>query len=157
MPPAAAKSESAGVAGSRPGPAGTAGPAVFAPATLGPLTLRNRVIKAATFEGVTRRQVVSDELIEFHRRVSAGGVGMSTVAYCAVSPEGSTDGRTIVLRPEAVAGLRQLTDAIHEHGALGLSPARPRRTGGQPHGHQAPRSRPHSDLQSSGDAPHQGR
>jgi 2,4-dienoyl-CoA reductase-like NADH-dependent reductase (Old Yellow Enzyme family) len=43
---------------------------------------------------------------------------MSTVAYCAVSPEGSTDGRTIVLRPEAVPGLRQLTDAIHEHGAL---------------------------------------
>jgi 2,4-dienoyl-CoA reductase-like NADH-dependent reductase (Old Yellow Enzyme family) len=82
------------------------------------LTLRNRVIKAATFEGMSRRQVVTDELIAFHRRVAAGGVGMSTVAYCAVSPEGSTDGRTIVLRPDAVAGLRRLTDAIHAHGAM---------------------------------------
>jgi 2,4-dienoyl-CoA reductase-like NADH-dependent reductase (Old Yellow Enzyme family) len=92
--------------------------AVFQPARLGPLTLRNRVIKAATFEGMSRRQVVTDELIDFHRKVAVGGVAMSTVAYCAVSPEGSTDGRTIVLRPEALPGLRRLTDAIHEHGAL---------------------------------------
>src|SRR5579862_4219161 len=90
---------------------------VFQPASLGPLSLRNRVIKAATFEGRTRKQVVTDELVEFHRRFAAGGVGMSTVAYCAVSPEGSTDGRTIVLRPEVVPGLRQLTDAIHAEGA----------------------------------------
>ena len=43
---------------------------------------------------------------------------MSTVAYCAVSAEGSTDGRTIVLTPDAVPGLRDLTNAIHENGAL---------------------------------------
>lgn len=30
----------------------------FAPAKLGPLTLRNRVIKAATFEGLTDRKSV---------------------------------------------------------------------------------------------------
>jgi 2,4-dienoyl-CoA reductase-like NADH-dependent reductase (Old Yellow Enzyme family) len=40
------------------------------------------------------------------------------VAYCAVSAEGSTDGRTIVLAPGAVPGLQQLTDVIHENGAL---------------------------------------
>lgn len=90
---------------------------VFAPATLGPLTLRNRVIKAATFEGRSRKQEASDGLVAFHRRMAAGGVGMSTVAYCAVSPEGSTDGRTIVLRPDVVTSLRRLTDAIHAEGA----------------------------------------
>jgi 2,4-dienoyl-CoA reductase-like NADH-dependent reductase (Old Yellow Enzyme family) len=89
----------------------------FAPAQLGPLRLRNRIIKAATFEGATPKRVVTDRLIEFHRRVAAGGVGMSTVAYCAVSREGSTDGRTLVLAPEAVDGLRRLTDAIHAEGA----------------------------------------
>ena len=84
---------------------------------LGPLQLRNRIIKAATFEGRSRRQVVTDELVDFHRTVAAGGAAMSTVAYCAVSHEGSTDGRTIVLRPEAVPGLARLTDAIHAEGA----------------------------------------
>jgi 2,4-dienoyl-CoA reductase-like NADH-dependent reductase (Old Yellow Enzyme family) len=89
----------------------------FAPAKLGPLTLRNRIIKAATFEGATPKRVVTDRLIDFHRTVAAGGVGMTTVAYCAISRDGTTDGRQIVLTDDAVPGLRQLTDAIHAEGA----------------------------------------
>ncbi len=89
----------------------------FAPAKLGPLTLRNRIIKAATFEGATPKRVVTDRLIDFHRCVAAGGAGMTTVAYCAVSPDGTTDGRQIVLTDEAVPGLSKLTDAIHSEGA----------------------------------------
>ncbi|HYZ92431.1 MAG TPA: NADH:flavin oxidoreductase [Actinomycetota bacterium] len=89
----------------------------FASAKLGPVTLRNCIIKAATFEGRTPKRVVTDDLIEFHRRVAAGGVGMSTVAYCAVSREGTTDGRNIVLTGDAVPGLLRLTDAIHSEGA----------------------------------------
>lgn len=90
---------------------------VFAPATLGPLTLRNRVIKAATFEGRTPEALVTDDLIEFHREVAAGGVAMTTVAYCAVAPGGRTDRHQIWMRPEAVPGLRRLTDAVHAEGA----------------------------------------
>jgi len=89
----------------------------FGSAQLGPITLRNRIIKAATFEGRTPNRVVTDELIDFHRAVAAGGAGMSTVAYCAVSREGTTDGRQIVLTEDAVEGLRRLTDAIHAEGA----------------------------------------
>ena len=90
---------------------------VFEPAQLGPVTLRNRLVKAATFEGRTPRRQVTDELVAFHREVAAGGVGMTTVAYCAVSVEGSTDGRTIVLEPAALSGLERLVTAIHEEGA----------------------------------------
>ncbi|MEU1208809.1 NADH:flavin oxidoreductase [Nocardia sp. NPDC005825] len=90
---------------------------IFAPATLGPITLRNRVIKAATFEGRTPEALVTPELIDFHREVAAGGVGMTTVAYCAVAPGGRTDRHQIWMRPEAVAGLRELTDAVHAEGA----------------------------------------
>lgn len=42
---------------------------------------------------------------------------MTTVAYCAVSAGERTEGRQIWMRPEAVAGLRRLTDAIHAEGA----------------------------------------
>ncbi|TDD08304.1 NADH:flavin oxidoreductase [Saccharopolyspora terrae] len=92
-------------------------PDVLAPAVLGPLRLRNRVLKAATYEKRARRGLVTDELIDFHVRHAAGGVGMTTVAYCAVSPEGRTDGHQIVWRDEAVPGLRRLTEAVHAEGA----------------------------------------
>ncbi|GAB3741598.1 NADH:flavin oxidoreductase [Nocardiopsis nanhaiensis] len=92
-------------------------PDVLAPAKLGPVTLRNRVIKAATYEGLSRRGLVTDPLIDFHVAHAAGGVGMTTVAYCAVSPEGRTDRRQILWRPEAMPGLRKLTDAVHAEGA----------------------------------------
>jgi 2,4-dienoyl-CoA reductase-like NADH-dependent reductase (Old Yellow Enzyme family) len=92
-------------------------PAVFAPAALGPLTLRNRIIKAATFEGVTPGGVVTDALIEFHRRVAAGGAALSTVAYLAVSPEGRTDRHCLQLSADTVPGLRRLTDSVHAEGA----------------------------------------
>jgi 2,4-dienoyl-CoA reductase-like NADH-dependent reductase (Old Yellow Enzyme family) len=95
----------------------TATPEVFAPAPLGPLTLRNRIIKAATFEGVMPGGKVSDALIEYHRRVAAGGAAMSTVAYLAVSPEGRTDRHCLLLNDETAKELRRLTDAIHAEGA----------------------------------------
>jgi 4,4'-dithiodibutanoate disulfide reductase len=85
--------------------------------TLGPLTLRNRVIKSATFEGATPHGRVSDRLVEFHRRVAAGGVAMSTVAYCAVAPEGRVHRHCLVLDEDTAMDLRRVTDAVHAEGA----------------------------------------
>jgi 2,4-dienoyl-CoA reductase-like NADH-dependent reductase (Old Yellow Enzyme family) len=92
-------------------------PDVFTPAKLGPVTLRNRIIKAATFEASTPNALVTDDLITYHRLPAAGGVGMTTVAYLAVSPGGRTEGRQIWWRPEAVPGLQTLTASIHAEGA----------------------------------------
>jgi 2,4-dienoyl-CoA reductase-like NADH-dependent reductase (Old Yellow Enzyme family) len=92
-------------------------PEVFAPASLGPLTLRNRIIKAATFEGVMPGGKVSDALVEYHRRVAAGGAAMSTVAYLAVSPEGRTDRHCLLLDDVTAKELRRVTDGIHAEGA----------------------------------------
>lgn len=91
---------------------------LFAPARLGPLTLRNRFIKAGTFEGVSIDGHVTEPLIEFHREVAAGGVAMSTVAYMAVSPEGRTHRDCLLARTDSLGDLRRLTDAIHEGGAV---------------------------------------
>jgi 2,4-dienoyl-CoA reductase-like NADH-dependent reductase (Old Yellow Enzyme family) len=92
-------------------------PELFAPGGLGPITLRNRTIKAATYENMARDGFVTDDLINFHVTHAAGGVGMTTVAYCAVSREGRTDGHQIYWRREALPGLRRLTDAVHAEGA----------------------------------------
>jgi 2,4-dienoyl-CoA reductase-like NADH-dependent reductase (Old Yellow Enzyme family) len=89
----------------------------FTPAKLGPITLRNRIIKAATFEGLTRDHVVNDALIDFHRKVAAGGVGMTTLAYCAVSPDGCGTPNELVLTPEAAPGLARFAEAVRAEGA----------------------------------------
>ena len=89
----------------------------FAPAALGPLRLRNRFIKAATFEGMAEAGLVSERLIDFHRTMAAGGLGMTTVAYLAVSEDGQGAPAEIVVRPDAAPGLRRLADAVHAEGA----------------------------------------
>ena len=96
----------------------TTPPPVFGPARLGPLTLKNRIIKSATFEGASPRGEVTDDLVAFHERVARGGVAMTTVAYLAVSPEGRTDRHCIQFGPAAADGLRRLTSAVHDAGAL---------------------------------------
>jgi 2,4-dienoyl-CoA reductase-like NADH-dependent reductase (Old Yellow Enzyme family) len=92
-------------------------PDPFASAMLGPVKLRNRIIKAATSEGRSPRGLVTDELIDFHRRFAEGGVGMTTVAYCCVSPQGASAPGQILMSRAALPGLRKLTDAIHDAGA----------------------------------------
>lgn len=89
----------------------------FLPARLGPVRLRNRIVKAATFEGVMPRGQVTDDLIDFHVRVARGGAAMTTVAYCAVSPGGRVHRNTLVFSDELTADLARLTDAVHAEGA----------------------------------------
>jgi 2,4-dienoyl-CoA reductase-like NADH-dependent reductase (Old Yellow Enzyme family) len=84
---------------------------------LGSLTLRNRIIKASTFEGMCPGGAVSDALIEHHRAVAAGGAGMTTVAYCSVSSDGRSYPTQMLMAPELVPGLRKLTAAVHKEGA----------------------------------------
>jgi 2,4-dienoyl-CoA reductase-like NADH-dependent reductase (Old Yellow Enzyme family) len=90
---------------------------LFTPVTLGPLTLRNRSIRSAAFESMCPGNVLSPQLLDYHRSVAAGGVGMTTVAYAAVTRSGLSFDRQLWMRPEIVPGLRELTDAVHAEGA----------------------------------------
>lgn len=85
---------------------------------LGPLTLKNRFIKAATFEGRMPRGEVTNDLIDFHTEVAEGGAAMTTVAYCAISPGGRVHRDTMVLDRRRAAALRRLTDAVHARDTL---------------------------------------
>ena len=89
----------------------------FAPAELGPITVPNRFVKAATFEGMAIKNKMSDAIIDFHVAFANGGVGLTTLAYCAVSRDGQGAPNEIVVREEAVDGLRNFTEAVHGRGA----------------------------------------
>ena len=90
---------------------------LFTPVTIGPLTLRNRTIRSAAFESMCPGNKPSEQLLDYHRSVAAGGVGMTTVAYAAVTRSGLSFDRQLWMRPEIVPGLRKLTDTIHAEGA----------------------------------------
>jgi 2,4-dienoyl-CoA reductase-like NADH-dependent reductase (Old Yellow Enzyme family) len=92
-------------------------PDVLAPATLGPVTLRNRTVKAATFEGRAPHGQVTQSLIDYHLAVAEGGIGLTTVAYLAVAPEGRTHAEQIVVGPDTEAGLARMAEAIQATGA----------------------------------------
>ncbi len=90
---------------------------LFTPYQLGPVTLRNRVIRSAAFESMGENYGPSQQLKDYHVSVARGGVGMTTVAYAAVCRSGLSFRKQLWLRPEIVSGLRDLTDAVHKEGA----------------------------------------
>lgn len=92
-------------------------PDVFEPVQLGPVTLRNRTIKAATSEGRSPEGKVTDELIAFHEGFARGGVGMTTLAYCATTEAGFSAPGQILMTRDAVPGLREFTDTMHAAGS----------------------------------------
>ena len=90
---------------------------LFTPGKIGPLTIRNRVIRSAAFESMCPGNAPSQELLDYHQSVAAGGVGMTTVAYAAVTQSGLSFDRQLWMRPEIVSGLMLVTDAVHKEGA----------------------------------------
>ena len=92
-------------------------PSPFEPARLGPITVRNRIIKAASFEGVMPRGTVTPQLVDFHVALAKGGVGLTTLAYCAVSKGGRVSRDTLVFSDELIPDLQQFTEAVHAEGA----------------------------------------
>ena len=91
--------------------------ALFTPSSIGPLTLRNRTIRAAAFESMCPGNAPSEMLYNYHTSVARGGIGMTTLAYAAVTQSGLSFERQLWLRPEIIPGLRKITDAIHNEGA----------------------------------------
>jgi 2,4-dienoyl-CoA reductase-like NADH-dependent reductase (Old Yellow Enzyme family) len=60
----------------------------FAPAMLGSLELKNRFIKAATYEGKSPDGIPGDLLLDFHREIVDGGIAMTTLGHCTTEADG---------------------------------------------------------------------
>lgn len=90
---------------------------LFTPASIGPVTLRNRTIRSAAFEGMATHNSPSQMLKDYHVSVARGGVGMTTLAYASVTRNGLSFNSQLWMRKEIIPGLRNITDAIHAEGA----------------------------------------
>ena len=90
---------------------------IFTPVRIGPVTLRNRVIRSAAFENMAYGNKPSQDLKDYHVAVARGGVGMTTLAYASVSRSGLSFDGQLWMREEIVPALKDITDAIHAEGA----------------------------------------
>jgi len=83
----------------------------FSPALLGSLELKNRFIKAATYEGKSPDGVPGELLLDFHRAIAEGGIAMTTLGYCTTEADGRINDQMMWMHE----GIRpQLTHIIRE-------------------------------------------
>ena len=96
-------------------------PHLFSEWKLQGLTLRNRVIKEATFEACCDSEgVPTMELLKFHGAVAKGGAALTTVAYASVSPDGRSFETQLLMGHASAPRLRELTKIVHGHGAKAM-------------------------------------
>ncbi|GAB3103933.1 NADH:flavin oxidoreductase [Aestuariicella hydrocarbonica] len=89
----------------------------LSPATLGKLPLRNRLIKAGTYEGKSPGGVPSQLLQNFHVELGEGGIGMTTVAYCATEADGRIHDQMMYMHEGIRPQLQDLVSAVKATGA----------------------------------------
>ena len=89
---------------------------LFTERKIGTVLLRNRSIRSAAFEGMCPNNKISDNLVKYHASVAAGGIGMTTVAYAAVSRSGLSFPHQLLITREEITAMQHLTHAIHQEG-----------------------------------------
>lgn len=89
----------------------------FSPVTIGPVRLKNRFIRSGANEMMSKEMKPTRALAQFHTAYARGGVGMTTLAYIAVSKDGRTLPGQGVMNADSLPHYRAVTDSIHAHGA----------------------------------------
>ena len=90
----------------------------FLPKKLGSssLSLKNRFIKSATYEGMYKDGTPTQKLINHHVDLAKGGVAMTTVAYGAVSAEARTFEDQMFINERSLKPLKNLVQEVHKAG-----------------------------------------
>ncbi|ARS25784.1 NADH:flavin oxidoreductase [Sphingomonas sp. KC8] len=88
----------------------------FSSVQIGPITIKNRFIRSGANETKNKDMNPTRALLEFHRTYAENEVGLTTLAYIAVSKDGRTLPGQGTLSDESVPHYRAITDAIHAAG-----------------------------------------
>lgn len=80
------------------------------------LALKNRLLKAGTFENLTPGGLPGDGLAAFHNRLAEGGLAMTTLGYCAVENVGRLNANMMVMDPPTCASLQGIIQGLHQRG-----------------------------------------
>jgi 2,4-dienoyl-CoA reductase-like NADH-dependent reductase (Old Yellow Enzyme family) len=93
-------------------------PKLFETTTINAMTLENRFVRSATWEGLaTDDGFVTDKLIDLSVQLAKGGVGLIITGHAYVSREGQTSPWQLGVHSDAVIkGLAGMVDAVHGAG-----------------------------------------
>ncbi|MHB9097961.1 MAG: NADH:flavin oxidoreductase [Syntrophales bacterium] len=91
---------------------------LFEPASIGRMTLANRFVRSATYEGLAAADgACTFPLTVKMAELAEGGVGLIITSHAFVSPEGRARPRQLGIHSDAmIPGLRKMTEAVHEKG-----------------------------------------
>ncbi|KAF0154364.1 MAG: NADH:flavin oxidoreductase/NADH oxidase [Syntrophaceae bacterium] len=87
--------------------------AVFKPGRIGSIVTKNRLVRAATCEHATDGEA-NDTLIQIHRKLAQGGVGMIITGITWVDPAVKPAHMTRIDNDSFIPGLRKLSRAVHQ-------------------------------------------
>jgi 2,4-dienoyl-CoA reductase-like NADH-dependent reductase (Old Yellow Enzyme family) len=92
---------------------------LFEPARIKNMTLRNRFVRSATYDGMAKNTGhVSASQIDLISNLAAGGVGLIIHAITYVHPSGQVSSfMNSLAGDEYISGMKKLTAAAHKHGA----------------------------------------
>jgi len=93
---------------------------LFEPTTIGNMSLRNRLVRSATWEGLgDETGFVTDPLVDLYRELSAGQIGLIISSYLAVQADGRQfPSQLAVHSDEQIAGLARMAEAVHSQGGV---------------------------------------
>jgi 2,4-dienoyl-CoA reductase-like NADH-dependent reductase (Old Yellow Enzyme family) len=91
---------------------------LFEPTTLKGMSLANRFVRSATWEGMaTSDGICTGQLTETMARLAEGGVGLIITSHAYVSREGQASPWQAGIHDDTtIPGLTQMADAVHQQG-----------------------------------------
>ena len=88
----------------------------FETSHLNGLELKNRFIKAGTFEGKSPNGLPTAGYQDFHSKIAEGGVAMTTLGYCATEADGRLNENMLYMGEYARQPLTELIQHLHQKG-----------------------------------------
>jgi 2,4-dienoyl-CoA reductase-like NADH-dependent reductase (Old Yellow Enzyme family) len=93
-------------------------PHLFAPLTIGPVTIRNRIVSSGHDTVMAIDGKVSDQLVAYQEARAQGGVGLIVVQVAGVHESARYTSAVLMADDDScIPGLTRLADVLHGHGA----------------------------------------
>jgi 2,4-dienoyl-CoA reductase-like NADH-dependent reductase (Old Yellow Enzyme family) len=92
---------------------------LFSPATIGKLTLRNRFVRSATYDGCAEKGgIVSQQQVRLFSDLADGGVGLIITGLTYAHPLGQISAfQNSLAHDDCIPGFRKLTEEVHKREA----------------------------------------